>query len=135
MAKTNIFSRRWNEIGVFDFKIEEKKSNYDDILDKSCFRPNSENVRQASLSGAGGKTGVYDDSDNLPSDLMVKIRSGKLDRAEIAQEIEKAKNKALSDVDEFEKADALKKADEISKARQDYLDSRTGFNPSGQQNG
>lgn len=135
MFHENIFSRRWSESGSFDFKILFPDFKYDDILDKSSFRPNSENIRQASLSGAGVKTGVYDDSDNLPSDLMVRIRSGKLDRAEIAQEIEKAKNDAISKVNDFEKASALKKAEDISRARQDYLDSRTGFNPSGQHNG
>lgn len=135
MFHENIFSRRWSESGSFDFKILFPDFKYDDILDKSSFRPNSENIRQASISGAGVKTGVYDDSDNLPSDLMVRIRSGKLDRAEIAQEIEKAKNDAISKVNDFEKASALKKAEDISRARQDYLDSRTGFNPSGQHNG
>ncbi len=136
--KKSIFSRRWNSFDCFyleDFKFEPKLIEYDDIVDTSTFIPDSENVRTASLSGAGGKKGVYDDVENLPSDLAVRIRSGKLDRAEIAQELEKATKNALDEVDKIEQENLAKKAAELNKARQDYLDSKTGFNPSGQSNG
>lgn len=136
--KKSIFSRRWNSSDCFyldGLEIEPKLIEYDDIVDTSTFIPDSENVRTASLSGAGGKKGVYDDVENLPSDLAVRIRSGKLDRAEIAQELEKATKNALDEVDKIEKDNLAKKAAEINKARQEYLDSKTGFNPSGQSNG
>lgn len=136
--KKSIFSRRWNSSDCFyldGLEVESKPIKYDDIVDTSTFIPDSENVRTASLSGAGGKKGVYDDVENLPSDLAVRIRSGKLDRAEIAQELEKATKNALEEVDKIEKDNLSKKAAEINKARQEYLDSKTGFNPSGQSNG
>lgn len=136
--KKSIFSRRWDSSACFYLDSVEfgpKLIEYDDIVDTSTFIPDSENVRAASLSGAGGKKGVYDDVENLPSDLAVRIRSGKLDRAEIAQELEKAKENVLNEVDNIEKDNLAKKAAEIAKARQDYLDSKTGFNPSGQTNG
>lgn len=136
--KRSSFSMRWNSYDCFyleDFPDISESIEYDDIVDTSTFIPDSENIRTASLSGAGGKKGVYDDVENLPSDLAVRIRSGKLDRAEIAQELEKATKNALDEVDKIEKDNLSKKAAEIAKARQDYLDSKTGFNPSGQSNG
>ena len=136
--KKSIFSRRWDSSDCFYLDGLEVDSNvieYDDIVDTSTFIPDSENVRTASLTGPGGKKGVYDDVESLPSDLAVRIRSGKLDRAEIAQELEKATKNALDEVDKIEKDNLAKKASEIAKARQDYLDSKTGFNPSGQSNG
>lgn len=136
--KKSVFSRRWNSSDCFyldGFEVEPKLIEYDDILDTSTFIPDSENVRTASLSGAGGKKGVYDDVENLPSDLAVRIRSGKLDRAEIFQEIERATKIAIDEVDKIEQESLAKKAAELNKARQDYLDSKTGFNPSGQSNG
>lgn len=136
--KRSSFSMRW---GVYDcFYLEDiqflgEPIKYDDIVDTSTFIPDSENVRTASLSGAGGKKGVYDDVENLPSDLAVRIRSGKLDRAEIFQEIERATRIAVDEVDKIEQDNLAKKAAELNKARQDYLDSKTGFNPSGHSNG
>lgn len=134
----SVFSMRWGGYDCFylqDIQFLCEPIEYDDIVDTSTFIPDSENVRTASLSGAGGKKGVYDDVENLPSDLAVRIRSGKLDRAEIAQELEKATKNVFDEVDKIEKDNLAKKAAEINKARQDYLDSKTGFNPSGQSNG
>ncbi len=136
--KRSRFSMRWGGYDCFyleDIQLLLEPIKYDDIVDTSTFIPDSENIRTASLSGAGGKKGVYDDVENLPSDLAVRIRSGKLDRAEIAQELEKAAKNALDEVDKIEKDNLVQKAAEINKARQEYLDSKTGFNPSGQING
>lgn len=136
--KRSSFSMRWGGYDCFyleDIQLLGEPVKYDDIVDTSTFIPDFENIRTASLSGAGGKKGVYDDVENLPSDLAVRIRSGKLDRAEIAQELEKATKSALEEFDKIEKDNLSKKAAEINKARQDYLDSKTGFNPSGQSNG
>ena len=136
--KRSSFSMRWDSYDCFyleDLPDFLEPIEYDDIVDTSTFIPDSENVRTASLSGAGGKKGVYDDVENLPSDLAVRIRSGKLDRAEIFQEIERATKIAIDEVDKIEQESLAKKAAELNKARQDYLDSKTGFNPSGQSNG
>lgn len=133
MANFNVFSRRWNENGSFDFKKEFPDIEYDDILDKSSFKPDSENMRLQSLTGAGGKVGVFDT--DIPSDLAVQIRSGKFDRAEIAQKIKEASEKLSDDVNSELSDIEAKKLSDIQKARQDYLDSKTGFNPSGKSNG
>ncbi len=136
--KRSCFSMRWGGYDCFyleDIEFLCDPIEYDDIVDSSTFIPDSENVRTASLSGAGGKKGVYDDVANLPSDLAVRIRSGKLDRAEIFQEIERATKIAVDEVDKIEQESLVKKAAELNKARQEYLDSKTGFNPSGHSNG
>ena len=59
---------RWNSYDCFyleDFPDISEPIVYDDIVDTSTFIPDSENIRTASLSGAGGKKGVYDDVENL----------------------------------------------------------------------
>ena len=65
---------------------EKLKIHYDDIVDRSQFRPDSENVRLFRLSGQGSEgTPVYDSDENTPTNLEVQIRSGKFDKAEISQ--------------------------------------------------
>lgn len=101
---------------------------YDDIVDRSSFRPDSEQVRQFHLSGSGSVgQPVYDDSDNLPTDLEVAIRSGKLDKAEISQLQQIKADEIDKSVTKAKKIKAIKEAEDVSKARQDYLDKATGF--------
>lgn len=101
---------------------------YDDIVDRSSFRPDSEQVRQFHLSGSGSVgQPVYDDFDNLPTDLEVAIRSGKLDKAEISQLQQIKADEIDKSVTKAKKIKAIKEAEDISKARQDYLDKATGF--------
>lgn len=73
----------------------------DSIVDKTHFRPDSELVRTSSLSGSGfGSQGVFDDSEHLPSDFEVSMRSGKFDKAEINQRLKdsvKEASKVVSD--------------------------------------
>jgi len=115
----------------FRFKIPLPSSAsivYDDIVDRSSFRPDSEQVRQFHLSGSGSVgQPVYDDSDNLPTDLEVAIRSGKLDKAEISQLQQIKADEIDKSVTKAKKIKAIKEAEDVSKARQDYLDKATGF--------
>lgn len=73
----------------------------DSIVDKTHFRPDSELVRTSSLSGSGlGAKGVFDDSEHLPTDFEVSMRSGKFDKAEIGQRLKesiKDSSKIVSD--------------------------------------
>lgn len=68
--------------------------HYDDPVDRSQFRPDSEQVRAFRLTGSGSNLSpLYDKEDNLPSDLEVQLRSGKLDKAEVSQILQiKSKN-------------------------------------------
>lgn len=68
--------------------------HYDDPVDRSQFRPDSEQVRAFRLTGSGSNlTPLYDDESNPPSDLEVQLRSGKLDKAEVSQILQiKSKN-------------------------------------------
>lgn len=113
----------------FNFKKVDK-IKYDDIVDRSQFRPDSEQTRNLALAGAGSSgQGMYD-NDNLPDDDVVRVRSGKLDRTEVAQLI---RQKAEQFDNENVKEIADKKAKErqaIVDARQEYLDKATGFSGS-----
>lgn len=124
--------RRWfvsdNSVKSVDFIVQSHNINYDDVVDRSCFRPDSEQVRQFVSNGVGSSgVGVYDDPDNMPSDLEVRIRSGKLDKAEVSQLILKESDNLKKLSSEKAKAAELDKVEKISKARQEFLDSKTGF--------
>lgn len=132
MVKQYLINLETGKSSKSSFSNFEGVKFYDDPVDRSQFRPDSEQVRQFRLSGAGSSgTPVYDD-DSLPTDLEVDIRSGKLDKAEISQLqlAQEAKMKETSD--KKLAAEEKKKADEINKARQDFLDKSTGFKGSDQ---
>lgn len=106
---------------------------YDDIVDRTDFRPDAETVRGASISSMPAMKGIYDyeggkvTDDKRPSDIIMALREGKLDKADLPA-IESQLKKEI----ENESNELQRKADEaalasISKARQDYLDSLTGF--------
>lgn len=98
-------------------KPEERATpKYDSIVDYSSFRPDKEEERIARITGEGGKIGRYDTEGKIPSDLIVDIRQGKYDRAEV-QEIVKQKGEELEE----------QQKNAISEARQEYLDQKTGF--------
>lgn len=103
--------------------------DYDNIVDRSSWSPESDamNNRISASQGASTGQGVYDDADNLPSDLEVRIRSGKLDKAEVDLAVKQFVEESKKEADEKAKADELDKAKKISEARQAYLDSATGF--------
>lgn len=120
------FDSKGNKIvDVTDYSRVAKKI-YDDIVDRSQFRPDSEQTRIFQLTGSGAQGKPSYDSEE-PSDIAVMIRSGKFDKAEVANIM---RNRA----DEFAKENDSKKADkkakelqELNDARQAFLDQKTGF--------
>lgn len=109
---------------------------YDDIVDKTEFRPDSENVRSARASGgamSGG--GLYDFPDGIVPDSdcvtkeIIALRNGRLDKAEV-QALKEQTDKALKDaVSEAKEKELLKQKEALVEARQAYLDSSIGFDP------
>nr|DAH73128.1 MAG TPA: hypothetical protein [Microviridae sp.] len=106
---------------------------YDDIVDKTDFRPDAETVRGASISSLPAMKGVYDYEDGevsdskRPSDIIMALREGKLDKADLPAIESQLKEEIQNENDKLQqKADEAALAS-ISKARQDYLDSLTGF--------
>lgn len=106
---------------------------YDDIVDKSEFRPDAEIVRGVSISSIPAMKGVFDYEDGevtaekTPSDIIMALREGRLDKADLPGIESQLRKEIQNEQDELQK-----KADEaalasISKARQNYLDSLTGF--------
>lgn len=105
---------------------------YDDVVDRSQFRPDSEQVRNFGLTGSGSNgQGAYD-NDNIPSDDVVRVRSGKLDRTEVAKLLEQSVNNGVKQTNELEKRKVEKAKQDLIDARQDYLDKATGFKGSPQ---
>lgn len=113
----------------FNFK-KINKIKYDDIVDRSQFRPDSEQTRNFALTGAGSSSqGVYD-NDNIPDDDIVRVRTGKLDRTEVANLV-KQKTEQFHNVNSEIISDTKEKERQaILDARQEYLDKATGFSGS-----
>lgn len=110
-----------------------KSPAYDDIVDRTDFRPDAETVRGSSISSVPSMKGIFDYEDGKvtdekrPSDIIMALREGKLDKADLPA-LESQLKKEIQN----ESSELQRKADEaalasISKARQDYLDSLTGF--------
>lgn len=120
----------------FDYD-NDSSDYYDDIVDKTEFRPDSETIRGLKLSAGAGVTdkGLYDypegkipDVDTVTPELIA-LREGKLDKADIqklSQEADDALKESMSNA-ETEKLLAEKEA--INNARQAFLDEQAGFNP------
>lgn len=109
---------------------------YDDVVDKSEFRPDSDVVRSALSSGSVSTTGEYDFKDGKipedyePSQVILDLRNGRLDKADV-QKIKQSLDKdiAVEAAKDAERKE-LDKADKILKARQSHLDELTGFDSS-----
>ena len=115
-------------IGDYDESILVVSPIYDSVVDYDSYIPDSEGVRNFGLSGSGSVgTPQYDDNDNLPSDELVSIRSGKYDRTEVDAIVKRKVTEAKVDVKKDKDTKARKKAEAIDKARQDYLDKSVGF--------
>ena len=129
MKRYNVFG---DVVKQIDYSSSFVTPKYDDIVDKSTWSPSSDKManRVASVKGGSSGEGVYDDADNLPSDLEVRIRSGKLDKAEVDLAIKKFVDDAKKEADEKKKSDDIAKAQKIADARQEYLDNAVGFKPS-----
>lgn len=102
-----------------------EKIKQDSVVDYSSFRPDNEEERIFRLTGQGGSgnVGKYDDEDKMPSDIVVQIRQGKLDKAEVQQALEDKKEEFKKSQDEAKAEEAQK----IAEARQEFLDKATGF--------
>lgn len=129
MKRYNIFG---DVVKQVDFSTSFVTPTYDDIVDKSTWSPCSDSManRVASVKGGASGQGVYDDADNLPSDLEVRIRSGKLDKAEVDLAIKKFVDDSKKEADEKKKAYDMANAQKIADARQAYLDNAVGFKSS-----
>jgi len=115
-------------IGDVDSTISVPVPVYDDVVDKDGYIPDSEVVRNFGLSGSGSVgTPLYDDVNNMPSDELVSIRSGKYDKVEIASIVNNKVAQAESDLNEHKKSKAKKDMEAVDKARQEYLDKSVGF--------
>lgn len=115
-------------ITSWSYDLELKDPVFDDVVDRSSFRPNSENVRQSVLSGSGFvEKGVFDDMSSPPSDVQVLIRSGKLDKAEIDDYVRSESEKLSDEMDKENKAAELKKElDKITSSVQDNTEQNIG---------
>lgn len=128
--------KRYNVIGdvvkQIDFSTSFVTPAYDDVVDRSTWSPSSDQManRVASVKGGASGQGVYDDADNLPSDLEVRIRSGKLDKAEVDLAIKNFVDDAKKEADEKKKSEDMENAQKIADARQAYLDNAIGFKTS-----
>lgn len=129
MKRYNVFG---DVVKQVDFSTSFVTPKYDDIVDKSTWSPCSDSManRAASVKGGSSGQGVYDDADNLPSDLEVRIRSGKLDKTEVDLAIKKFVDDAKKESDEKKKSEDTANAQKIADARQAYLDNAVGFKPS-----
>lgn len=116
-------------ITSWSYDLELKDPVFDDVVDRSSFRPNSENVRQSVLSGSGFvEKGVFDDMQNPPSDIQVLIRSGKLDKAEIDDYIRSESERLNDEIDKENKSAELKKElDKITSSVQDNAEQNIGI--------
>lgn len=116
-------------ITSWSYDIELKDPIFDDVVDRSSFRPNSENVRQSVLSGSGFvEKGVFDDMQNPPSDIQVLIRSGKLDKAEIDDYARSESERLNDEIDKENKSAELKKElDKITSSVQDNTEQNIGI--------
>lgn len=110
---------------------------YDDIVDKSEFRPDSETVRGLKLSAGAGVTdkGLYDypegqipDVDTVTPELIA-LRDGKLDRADVQKLSQEADDALKESMSNAEKEKFLAEKEAINNARQAFLDEQSGFNP------
>lgn len=116
-------------ITSWSYDLELKDPVFDDVVDRSSFRPNSENVRQSVLSGSGFvEKGVFDDMQNPPSDIQVLIRSGKLDKAEIDDYVRSESERLNDEIDKENKSAELKKElDKITSSVQDNTEQNIGI--------
>lgn len=129
MKRYNVFG---DVVKMTDFSSSFVTPKYDDIVDRSTWSPSSDSManRVAMVKGGSSGQGVYDDSDNLPTDLEVRIRSGKLDKAEVDLAIKQFIEESKKENDEKKKAESTEQAKKIAEARQAYLDSAVGFKSS-----
>ena len=107
-------------------KDEKGKIIQDHIVDRSSFVLDKESVRQARLNAGEeeGTKGIYDNREL--SELEIKLRDGKLDKADITQEQLKLQK-------EVQEKDSKKKQAEKEALRQEAIDNALGTGQKEQQ--
>lgn len=110
---------------------------YDDIVDTSNFRLSSEIIRDKVASGnvGAGEQGIFDfqadekvTKENMPTDVELALRSGKLDKADVQKLQKLYDDKAQSDVETERTKSALEAERKASKKRSDKVDEMLGVN-------
>ena len=110
-----------------------KDPEYDDIVDRTDFRPDAETVRGSTISSLPSAQGVYDYEDGeitpskRPSDIIMALREGKLDKADLPRIESQLKEEIANEQNELQREADESALASITKARQEYLDSLTGF--------
>lgn len=107
-------------------KDKEGKIIQDHIVDRSSYVLDKESVRQARLNAgdATGARGIYDNREL--TELEIKLRDGKLDKADITQEQMKLQK-------EIKEKDSKKKQEEKEALRQEAIDNALGTGQKEQQ--
>lgn len=115
---------------VLNFDNSVPIPKYDDVVDRSTFRPNSEAIRQSVISGSGFTSrGIFDDPNNPPSDVAVLVRSGKLDRAEVDDYLRMEESRVAKEADEaIKKSELNDKIKEIKDASFINSENKIGVN-------
>ena len=117
--------------------LNDSTDYYDDILDKSEFRPDCETIRGLKLSVGAGVTnkGLYDypegvipDNDTLTPEIIA-LRDGKLDKADVQKLAEQADDALKESISIADKEKAQAEKDALNNARQAFLDEQLGFVP------
>ena len=112
---------------------------YDSVVDRTDFKKGQDKERAMRLTGdTGGSTtnGVYDfpdgkfDASKEPTPVMLALRSGKLDKADV-DTLKRFQDNVAKDEQKLNK-DAKEKShrEAIENARQSFIDSQTGFDSS-----
>lgn len=127
----------------FDFSPSKGKlfivSNpiYDkSVVDKSSFNPHHDSLadfmRSEMVKSSSG-TPIYDtvngEIKNVPSEIEIALRNNQLSRAEVSQLSREADKQLHEAIEKGKKDKAQKTKDAINQARQDFIDSKTGFDP------
>lgn len=86
-----------------DYRCKFDSIVYDDIVDRTSFVIDSESVRNNVLSGSSSSLSLQYDGDDLPSDFVVSVRQGKLDKAEVYQAQLKMQDDIKKDIDSAKK--------------------------------
>lgn len=100
---------------------------YDDIVDKSDYKPDSENKRAARSVGTAGEKGLYDFEPDENSDFKkvssseLLLRTGKVDKADVQKLKEEALESAASDVDKKKDLQKLEEAEQRSRKVDEIL--------------
>lgn len=116
--------------------VKERVKYDKNVVDKSKFNPHQNDIAdfmRSELSKSSAGTPIYDtvngEVKNIPSQIEVALRNNRLSRAEVSEALkasEKDYQDALRDT-KVKNSAAAKEA--VVKARQDYLDAQTGFDP------